>query len=262
MQVKVNGIGMNCELTGKPNASVVVLSHSLGSSLEMWDPQIGPLSARFRVLRYDTRGHGESEAPKGPYSLDLLAEDVTALMDELGVEKADFVGLSMGGMVGQGLALAHADRFRRFVLCDTTSIIPEEAQPVWQERIERVRREGMQAVADETIERWFTPQFRRLGPPEVEKIRKQLLKTPLEGYLGCIEAIRRLNYLQRLSQIKKPTLIIVGEKDEGTPVDAAMSMHERIGGSRLKVIPSAAHLCNVEQSEAYNEALMDFLGEH
>ena len=259
MQIKANGIRMNYELSGKKGAPPVVLSHSLSSSLLMWNPQIDALSPYFQVLRYDTRGHGATDAPSGSYTLELLAEDVIGLLDALGMGRVHFVGLSMGGMIGQCLVLNHPSRLKSLVLCDTASIIPTEAQPVWQERLDKVCKKGMEALFEETLERWFTPAFLRQNPPMVELIREQILATPVAGYIGCVEAIRRLNYLDRISGIKIPTLIMVGEDDPGTPVSASEAMHERITGSKLVILPSARHLSNVEQTDPFNGALLKFL---
>jgi 3-oxoadipate enol-lactonase len=162
-------------------------------------------------------------------------------------------------MIGQCIALNHPHRLKSLVLCDTASIIPAEAQPVWQERLDKVRKKGMEALSEETMERWFTPSFLRQNPPMVKLIREQILATPVAGYIGCAEAIRRLNYLDRISGIKSPTLIMVGEDDPGTPVSASEAMHERIPGSKLVVLPSARHLSSVEQAEAFNAALLKFL---
>jgi len=186
-------------------------------------------------------------------------EDVLGLMDALNIRSIHYIGLSMGGMVGQGLALDHADRLKSLVLCDTASYISEEAQPMWHERFDAVRKEGMKALVDATMERWFTPFFLRLNTPMVQKIRQEILKTPVQGYVGCGEAIRKLNYRDRLREISLPTLIIVGEDDPGTPVSFAEAIHERILESKLVVLPSARHLSNVEQPEAFNAALLGFL---
>jgi len=259
MQIKANGIRMNYELSGKKGDSVVVLSHSLSTNLLMWNPQVDALNPYFQVLRYDTRGHGATDAPSGPYTLELLAEDVTGLLDALGMDRVHFVGLSMGGMIGQCLVLNHPHRLTSLALCDTASIVPAEAQPVWQERLDKVRKKGMEALFEETLERWFTPAFLRQDSPMVKLIREQILATPVAGYIGCAEAIRRLNYLERISGIKTPTLIIVGEDDPGTPVSAAEAMHQRITDSELVVLPSARHLSNVEQADPFNAALLKFL---
>ena len=259
MLIKANGIQMNYELSGKKEGEVALLSHSLGSSLVMWHPQMDMLKARFRVLGYDTRGHGKSDAPKGPYTLELLGEDVIGLLDVLRIDKVHFMGLSMGGMIGQYLALSHSNRLRSLILCDTSSIVPREGHPAIQERIDTARSKGMEALVDPTLERWFTPSFIGNNPPSLRNIREQFLATPVEGYVGCSEAIRGLNYLDRLSSVNLPTLILVGEEDPGTPVSAAQAIHERIKNSRLVIIPSARHLSNVEQPEAFNKALSEFL---
>ncbi len=262
MKVNTNGIDINYELTGKKGAPVVMLSHSLACSLVMWQPQMAVLESAFQVLRFDTRGHGDSDAPQGAYSFEQLAMDAIGLMDALKIDRVHFVGLSMGGMIGQGLALDYADRLKSLALCDTAAIMPDETDPIWQQRIEAAGEKGLQGQVDETLERWFRPEYLQQNPPEVEMIRRQILATPVAGYIGCCEAIRRLKYLDRLSKITLPTLIVVGEEDPGTPVAASEAMHERISDSRLVVLPSARHLSNIEQSEAFNAALMEFLIQH
>jgi 3-oxoadipate enol-lactonase len=259
MRMKAKDIQINYELSGKTGAPVVVLSHSLASNLQMWNPQIDAVNPRFQVLRYDTRGHGNSDAASGSYTLELLAEDVIGLLDALGMDRVHFVGLSMGGMIGQCLALSHPHRLKSLALCDTASVFLAEAQPVWQERMEKARKKGMGALVEETLERWFTPVFLRQNPPMVQLIREEILATPVAGYVGCAEAIRRLDYLDRISEIKTPTLIIVGEEDPGMPVSAAEAMHKHVPKSKLVVLPSARHLSNVEQAEAFNAALLEFL---
>jgi 3-oxoadipate enol-lactonase len=259
MLIKANGIQINYELSGRRDAPVVVLSHSLGSSLVMWNPQRDSLEPHFQVLRYDIRGHGNSDAPSEAYTLELLGDDAIGLMDALGIDRVHWVGLSMGGMIGQCLALNHPHRLRSLALCDTSAIIPEDAQPIWKERLKTLRDKGVGALLQETMERWFTPSFLILNSPMLSIIRKQFLATPVEGFIGCVEAIRKLNYLDRLAEIKIPTLILVGEDDPGTPVAASKAMHERIPNSRLVVLQSARHLSNVEQSEAFNATLIKFL---
>ncbi len=259
MRIKANGIEMSYELGGKEGAPIVILSHSLGSSLAMWEPQMDVLSAHFRVLRYDTRGHGKTQAPKGAYSFNLLALDAVALMDALDLEEAHWVGLSMGGMIGQALALSHPERITSLALCDTAAALPADAQAVWVERIRTAQGKGLAALVDGTMERWFTPPFLEMNPPLVRRIRELFLSTPVDGYVGCSEAIRRLDHLERLQKIDRPTLILVGSEDQGTPVSASEAMKERIRGARLYVIPSAAHLSNIEQQEVFNRELVAFL---
>jgi 3-oxoadipate enol-lactonase len=262
MRVKVEGIQINYELSGKAGAAVAMLSHSLGSSLVMWEPQMRALEPYYQVLRYDTRGHGSTDAPTGPYTLEQLGEDAIGLVDALSVDVVHWVGLSLGGMIGQYLALNQSHRLRSLVLCDTAAIMPKESQAVRQERIETARNKGMQALLQPTLERWFTPPFLKQNSQEVTLIRNQFLATPVAGYIGCSEAIKELNYLDRLCEIQIPTLIIVGEDDPGTPVAASKAMHERIPDSKLVVLPSAAHLSNVERAEAFNSTVVDFLRQH
>jgi 3-oxoadipate enol-lactonase len=259
MRIKTATITTNYELTGPQDAPVVVLSHSLGCNLHMWDPQMTALEARCRVLRYDTRGHGGSDAPAGAYTLDELVADAVALLDALAIPRVGFVGLSMGGMIGQGLALQHPGRLHRLTLCDTSAYMPPEAQPLIQDRIELARAQGMAGLVEATLARWFTPGFLRRKGPGVEMIRTMFLTGPAQGYIGCTEAIRRLNYLEALARVGVATLIMVGADDPGTPVSASQAMHARIPGSRLVVIPSASHLSNVEQTEIFNRHLIEFL---
>lgn len=259
MLIGTNGIEIHCEISKEKDAPVVVLSHSLSCSMAMWEPQLEVLEPHFRVLRYDMRGHGKSEAPKGAYTLDQLAADVIGLLDAFGLDRVHFVGLSIGGMIGQCLALKYSDRLRSLSLCDTAPVIPEEAKPLFEERMTRARDGGMEALVQETLERWFTQPYLNQNPPEVDHIRKQILGTPVAGFIGCSHAILGLNFVERLSEIKLPTLIIVGEDDPGTPVEASQAIHQRIGNSKLVVLPSAAHLSNIEQADAFNAALISFL---
>jgi 3-oxoadipate enol-lactonase len=259
MKILTNDIQINYKMTGREGAPVVMLSHSLASSMVMWNPQLTSLEANFQVLRYDMRGHGDSEAPDGAYTLELLVDDAVALLDGLTIDRVHFVGLSIGGMIGQGLGLNHRDRLLSLTLCDTSAIMPDEAQPILLDRIAAARENGMSEQVEGTLERWFTPQYLQKNPPEVEMIRQQIAATPLAGYIGCSEALRGLNYLERLSAIDIPTLIMVGEEDPGTPVAASEAIHERIAGSQLIILPAARHLSNIEQAEAFNQSMMSFL---
>jgi len=259
MKIDVNGITMHYELEGPESAPVVTLSHSLATDLSMWNPQMAVLKSGYRVLRYDTRGHGGTNAPEGPYTLEQLAEDAKALLQALGIPKTHFMGISMGGMIGQILALKTPGMLRTLILCDTSSRIPEEALPVWEERIALAQEQGMDALVEPTMERWFTASFRAKPIPVLEKVRAMIRTTPLEGYVGCSRAIMKLNLTERLSEIALPTLIVVGEEDPGTPVAASQAIHKQIKGSELVILKSAAHLSNIEQQDAFNTAVLDFL---
>lgn len=257
MKTKVNGIEIHYEIEGE--GPWVVMSHSLACDLTMWDPQVPALRTRYRVLRYDTRGHGGSSAPAGEYTLEELAADLKGLLDALGVSRAHFVGLSMGGMIGQAFALRYPGVLASLVLADTTSRRPPDAAKLWGERIAVARERGMGALVESTLARWFTEPYRRAHPEVMERIGRTIRQTPVAGFIGCCHAISRVDYLDRLKEIRVPALVIVGEQDPGTPPEAARAIHENLPGSELRVIASAAHLSNVEQAPAFNEALVGFL---
>jgi len=259
MQIDANGNTVYYELTGAVGRPVVMLSQSLACSSAMWRPQQAALEADYRVLAYDTRGHGRSGAPGGAYDFDLLGDDAVALMDALGIESVHWCGLSMGGMIGQNLGLRHAGRVKSLTLCDTSSRIPAEMRPIWRQRIETAEREGMAPLVDSTLERWFTPPYLAANGPEVDQVRQLVLNTPPAGYIGCCHAISELDYTDRLAEIDKPTLVIVGADDPATPVAAAEVIQAGIPGAKLVVIPSASHISNIEQAAAFNLALTEFL---
>ncbi len=259
MKIDANGITIHYELEGPESAPVVTLSHSLATDLSMWDLQATVLKSRYRVLRYDTRGHGGTDAPDGPYTLEQLAEDAKALLKALGILKTHFMGISMGGMIGQILALKNPGMLRSLILCDTSSRIPEEALPVWEERIGLAQKQGMEALVEPTMERWFTAPFRAKPNALLEKVRAMIRATSLKGYVGCSRAIMELNLTDRLTEIELPTLIVVGEEDPGTPVAASRTIHEQIKGSELVILKSAAHLSNIEQQKGFNTAVFEFL---
>ena len=259
MRITANGISVHYTLNGPAGASVVTLSHSLATDLAMWEPQVAALASKYRVLRYDTRGHGGTDAPTGPYTLEQLAEDARALLAVLGVERTHFIGLSMGGMIGQMLALKHPEMLRSLVLCDTSSRVPPEARPTWDERIRVTEAQGMEPHVEPTIGRWFTPPFLGSHPEVVDRVRAMIRQTKPQGYVGCCHAIKVLDLTDQLHPVTTPTLIIVGEDDPGTPVAASRTIQERIKGSELVILKSAAHLSNMEQAEAFNQAVMVFL---
>ncbi len=261
MRIIANDLVTHCLFDGPAGAPVVTLSHSLAASLEMWEPQLPALTARYRVLRYDTRGHGGSEVPPGPYTLEMLADDVVGLLHALGIERTHFIGLSMGGMIGQAVALTRPEVLDSLVLADTSSRVPPESGPLWDARIATAETQGMAALVDGTIERWFTAPFIARSPEVVDQIRMLIRTTAPQGFAGCSQAIRKLDYADRLGEICVPTMIIVGAEDMGTPVAASEFMHAAIAGSELVVLPSAAHLSNIEQAEKFNEAITSFLAE-
>ncbi len=257
-KITANGISINYRFDGPEDGPVVMLSNSLLSNLTMWDDQIAPLTAAgFRVLRYDQRGHGLTDAPEGPYSIRMFAEDVAGLLDALGLAKVHFVGLSMGGFVAQLMAIHHFEKIASLTLCDTACLMPPVS--LWADRIATAQAGGVAALADGTLQRWFTAPFHTSQPAEIARVRAMIEGSNVQGYVGCAGAIRDMDQCALLGQIKKPTRVIVGEHDPACPVSAAEMLHQGIAGSDLVILRDAAHLPNIEQKEAFNAALLGFL---
>jgi len=255
MKAKVNGIEIHYEVHGREGAPWLVLSHSLACTVRMWDPQLEAFKDRYRILAYDMRGHGQTTAPGGAYTLDMLADDVMGLVSSLNIKRALFCGLSIGGMIGQTIAIRGAGPFERMVLADTTHAQPPEALKQWEERIRIAESKGMAALVDSTMERWFTPAFR--SSPAAKKIAALIAATPVAGYVGCGRAIMGLNTTARLKDIKVPVLAITGNEDGAAP--GTRYIGENVPGAKFVGIPQASHIANVEQAEAFNRALRDFL---
>lgn len=254
--LELKDIRIYYEISGPENAPVLLLSNSLGTNLSMWDPQIDTFSEDFRVLRYDSRGHGRSTATAGPYKIDQLAEDVLGVLDKLSIQQVHFCGLSMGGMIGMSLSLRVPQRIRKLVLCSTA---PKIGSPeIWNTRIETVQKSGMGAVVDGVLERWFTPQFRANCPAAIEHTRAMLLDTGVVGYAATCAAIRDYDAREAIGKVKTPTLILSGAHDPVTPPKDGHFMAERIRGSQYKELP-AAHLSNIEAAEAFTMELSSFL---
>ena len=248
---------LNYLLEGPEDAPVLVLSNSLGTSLEMWDDQAPSLRERFRLLRYDTRGHGSSPTPPGPYTMADLGGDVISLLDRLGVERASFCGLSVGGMTGMWLASAAPERIERLVLLCTSALLGPKS--VWDERIATARGRGMPALVDGVIERWFTPAFRSENPEAVGRMARALRETDPEGYAGCCAAIREMDLRGRLPSIRSPTLVVSGAEDPATPPEHGRLIRDSIPGARLEVVPGAAHIANVERPERITRLILTHL---
>jgi len=258
MKIRTNDIETHYVVDGE--GPWLTMSHSLACNLSMWDEQAKLLSAKFKVLRYDTRGHGGSSAPAGPYTLEQLADDAKALFDALGIQHTHWVGLSMGGMIGETFALKHPGFFQSMVLADTTSRRPPNAEQMWRERVMIAQAQGMEGVRESTLARWFTEPFRQSRLDVMERIGRDIVQTPVAGFAGCCDAIARVDLLDRLKEIDCPALVIVGDQDHGTPPEMARQIHANLRGSQLTVLASAAHLSNIEQPAAFNEALTAFLG--
>ncbi len=250
-------IDVNYRVDGPPDAPVLVLSHALGLSLAMWDPQVAPFSRAFRVLRYDHRGHGGSPVPPGRYRIEDLGRDLLRLVDRLELQRVTFCGLSLGGMVGLWLAANAPERVDRLVVCSTAARMPRPDE--YAARAKLVRAQGMDAVADRVIGRWFTPAFVTRRPDVVAGIKALLLATPPEGYAATCEALAAMDQRNDLPRIAAPTLVIAAAEDQATPPEQSQEIARGIPGARLVVIPDAAHIANVEQPDAVANQILDHL---
>jgi len=236
---------------GPEDAPVLVLSNSIGTTLELWDRQVPVFAGPYRLVRYDQLGHGRSEVRPGPYTVELLARELLALLDELGVERFSYCGLSLGGTVGMWLGGNASDRVDRLVLAGTSAYFGPER---WIERAEIVRAEGMEPIADATMERWFTPTF-----AEAAGFRERFVSTPREGYAACCDALRDWDFRDELGSVAVPTLVLVGSEDPATPPDQAQLIADGIPDAQIEVIPGAAHLLNVEQADSFNQVALGHL---
>ena len=253
----MTAVDLAYEVDGPEGAPTVVLSNSLGSTSAMWDPQLPAFAARFRVVRYDHRGHGASPVPPAPYELGDLGADAIALLDRLGLERVHWCGLSLGGMVGMWMAINAPDRIDRLVLCCTSAKLgPPE---MWADRAKTVRAQGVDAVADAGIERWLSPGFVEREPQTAARIRAMLAATPDEGYAACCGVIERMDQVSRLGAIRAPTLVIAGEDDPATPPEHGELIASSIRGARFEVVPDARHLATVEQPEAMTSLILAHL---
>mgnify|MGYP006183756707 CR=1 FL=1 len=260
-RILANGVNINYLIEGAPSDQTVMFSNSLASNLSMWDLQAEFLIENgFRLIRYDTRGHGASEVPEGPYSIEMLADDVADLIEKLGLGPLHFCGLSMGGMVAQMMGARHPNKILSLTIADSAAFMP--AKDTWQERILTVKESGMAAVVDGTAERWITEAGRKRLPSHVCKIREMILKTDPLGFVACSEAIRDMDLRSSNPLIKKPTLVICGEEDTGTTPLQAKEIADAIPGAKLQLISDAAHLTNIEQAKLFNSLLLDQLKEN
>jgi 3-oxoadipate enol-lactonase len=252
-----DGAKIHYESEGRKDGPPLVFSNSLGTNLHMWDGQIVAATGHgFRVIRYDTRGHGKSDAPEGPYTLARLSDDLIGLLDALKIETTAFCGISMGGMTGMHAGKKRPRRFSRMALCNTAAhMAPRE---MWEQRIDAVTKRGMAAVADGVVERWFTAGFRASHPHQVERIRKMLLDTSPVGYSGCCAAIRDMDERDFLGTIEASALVVVGAHDPATTPEKGKYIAEHIPGARLETLDSA-HLSNIERPEDFNRIVLGYL---
>jgi 3-oxoadipate enol-lactonase len=253
------GFSLAAFIDGQPEgAPWIILSNSLGASAMMWEPQLELLGKRYRILRYDTRGHGASDMPPGAYSFDDLVGDVIALMDDFGIAKSSYIGLSLGGMTGLGLAIHHGDRFDRIVCCDARADNPPPFVQSWDDRMAAIAKGGLEAILPATMERWFVERWRKDNPDTLKRFESIFLLT--KGFGGCAEALKRLDYLKDLGKIRIPMLYVGGEKDMGAPPQVMRAMADATPGARFAEVPDAAHLPNVDNTKDFNAAISSFLG--
>lgn len=256
LAVMIDGCRISWQLEGPDEAPVLMLSNSLGTTMDMWQSQKDAFHEQFRLLRYDTRGHGGSDSPQGGYSLDRLGRDAVELLDALYIDRVHFCGLSLGGMTGQWLGVFAPDRLERLVLANTAAYMGPPAG--WQTRIDLVLQKGMVEIANPVLERWFTPNFRASTPAVMGDIKQQLLTTDGGGYAGCCAAIRDMDLRPIINQISCPTLVIAGTLDPATPPLQSRAIASAISGAQFMQL-EAAHLSNIEQAEQFTNSVLDFL---
>ncbi len=259
MKIKANGIAFNYEISGADNAPWLIFSNSLATNLHMWDRQVSGLKSSFRMLAYDQRGHGLTEAPPGRYTFELLCADVIALMDALGIGKAHWCGVSMGCATGMRLVQNHPDRFDCMVLCDNPGRSSPETHKQWEERIAIAQKDGMPALLESTMQRWFPPETLKANPPHMDVIRKMILSTPVNGFIGCSAALGNHDFRPLMPRVKHPVLWMCGEKD-GHNASAMKVMQDELPGSQYVVLPGAGHISNMDQPEMFSKAMREFLG--
>jgi len=257
MQVKANGISINCQIEGAQGAPWLIFSNSLITNLTMWDEQVAALKGTYRILCYDQRGHGDTQVTDGKYSFDMLTADVIALMDALSIPRAHFAGISMGGVTGLFLAQRHPERFDRIAACDCGPASTPVSAQQWSERIDIANQKGMEALVDVTVNRWFPPEFVATKAPVLDKVRGMIRSTPLKGFAGCAQALSDYDLRPGLAGIKRPVMCVVGTKD--ATVAGMEQINAAIPGSKLVKLEGAGHLSNLEQPAAFANAIRDFL---
>jgi 3-oxoadipate enol-lactonase len=257
MQINANGISINYQIDGPEGAPWIIFSNSLITNLAMWDDQAAALKGTHRVLRYDQRGHGGTQATDGKYSFDLLTADVIALMDALAIPRAHFAGISMGGMTALFLAQRHPHRFDRIIACDCGPASTPASAQQWKERIGIAQDKGMEGLVEITINRWFPPDFIGTNAPVLEKVRGMIRATPFKGFAGCAEALSNYDLRPGLPGISHPTLLIVGTKD--ATLTGIRQIKEAVPRATLVELDGAGHLSNLERPGAFSHAVRDFI---
>ena len=258
-RVEIEGAGFNTRVDGPDGAPWIVLSNSLGTNLSMWDGQIDLLTRKYRVLRYDHRGHGQTDVPLVPLTWDRLIADVVGLMDAHGIEMADYMGLSMGLMTGLGLGIHHGDRFNNLVLCDGRADSPPFFKEMWDTRMASINAGGLEAIVDATQAMWLREDWREAHPEHAASMRSMMLATKVEGYLACCRCLKTLDYLKDAAKVANRTLCITGSNDMGAPPDVVKDIAATIPNARYVEIDGSHHIANVDGREAFNAAIAEFL---
>lgn len=262
MLINLAGRRFYFDLFGPEEAPVVAFAHSLNADGGMWAEQL-PALAGWRVLRIDMRGHGGSDPVKGDYTMSALAGDIALVLDALSIAKVHYIGLSIGGMIGQAFAIEDGQRLNSLMVCDTLPASPKSQGAAWQERMNAVRQAGSLApLADATMARWFTDEFPKRRPGRLKQVRDTLIATTPEGYLGCSAAIQNFDFLAKLPGLRIPTLVVCGADDQGTPPEENKRIAAAIPAARYEEIPAARHLPNIEQPEIFNRIMMQWLTRH
>ena len=257
MKVQANGIQFNCKLDGKRGAPWVVFSNSLATNLSMWDEQVEALGDRFQMLRYDQRGHGATDAPSGAYAFDTLVKDAVALFDAFEIERAHFVGLSMGGMTAIALAEKYGDRLDKIIACDCGPASTPQSAQQWDERIAMAKEKGMEAMVEPTVTRWCPPDFLARHKDRADLLRQMIGTTPLNGFIGCAGALSNFDLRPDLNKVARPVFFICGGKDPSLP--GTKALHAAVAGSTFLEIEGAGHISNVERPDIFTRALKEFL---
>jgi len=258
MRIKANDITFNCEIEGPVGGPWLALSNSLATNLTMWDPQAANLKHSFRLLRYDQRGHGGTDAPTGRYTYATLVADALALLDALDIERPHFCGLSMGGATALGLAELHPNRVDRVVVCDSPAMSTPATAQQWEERIVAARTGGMESLVESTMARWFPPETHAARPAHLDKVRQMIRTTPVNGFIGCAAALADHDYNTAVATVTRPVLFIAGAKDGVTPA-AMKDMHARLKGSRYVELEGAGHISNLDRPAEFTKAVREFL---
>lgn len=257
MKADIGGLQVRYEVEGQ--GPWLTLSHPISADLSLWAPQMEPLARHFTVLRYDMRGHGQTQATPAPYTLAQLARDAQGLLDHLGIESTHWIGLSLGGMVGQALAVAQPRRLGRVVLANTTCKAAPQAAALWGERARLARADGMAALVEPTLARWFTQTWRQAQPAAVQDVARMIAATPVEGYAGCCAALAEVDMVEQLQAMTAPALVLAGAQDQATPPAMSQLLADIWPGARLAVLEGAAHISSMEQPEAFNREVLRFL---